>query len=710
MAVYNLSWTAPTTRTDTSPLPTEEIRGYIVQRDFDSVITEYETETTSLILNTLSEPLGTVTVAAIDIYGALSDFVTVPSIVEYTGMTAYVKNATGDFDNAAHWTPNGVPDHSLGDTFTHGTFTTTIPAGKTWNMPSGAMTGTNTNNRARIINNGTLVVNDNVTMNAWNELVFGANSFTDFRNNAGFRYANVSSDKENSVITSGTSESGWATWGNTTYTSGQTTAAFSSATASVGQQGFLDVKYLIIKDMVSVLYGSGTGTNLMNHYRVENCVFDNAGFIQTAQFSRLSNDFIFRKNDIRHSNPAVFATAYFMELRAERNTAGTPTGVKDFSGNTFTFTGTEVSTKYVRFISADYFTNVSYVTDSVSVQIGSTNTGVTYSGCCHRSVTDGGLNSTYGGQLATTQYQDNIYVFDATDYDRSSIGSFHGYETQALGVFKNNFMEEIFLQTGLDGSDWFGLPITSASPLDISGNILVTQNGGVFVNSWKGNTTASINLDHNTYVAKYVNYEGNNSYGMLMRTESGQRYTGGTNNVRSNLVLVFAHTVPTNKDAAVYYFSSTAALADQIDYVDFNTYYNVSTTQAGIYAGVTITGKVLGDVGYGSSDTFVDPMFNNYPSRADKSIILGYASTFGYTTTKALWANKFLKINGFNDSTRKQESALIVASPVQAFLTYARAAVTPSNSLLATSAHDGTSRGAVQFTGADTYPRCFYTY
>jgi len=178
-------------------------------------------------------------------------------------MTAYVKNASGDYDNATHWTPNGVPDHSLGDTFTHGVFTTTIPSGKTWNMPSGSLTGTSTSNRARIINNGTLVVNADVTMNAWNELVFGANSFTDFRNNAGFRFANVSSDKQNSVITSGTAESGWATWGSTTYTSGQTGAAVSSTTTTAGQQGFLEVKFLTTHDMGARFVGSGTGTNLM---------------------------------------------------------------------------------------------------------------------------------------------------------------------------------------------------------------------------------------------------------------------------------------------------------------------------------------------------------------------------------------------------------------------------------------------------------------
>lgn len=617
-------------------------------------------------------------------------------------MTAYVKNASGDFDNAAHWTPNGVPDHSLGDTFTHGTFTTTIPAGKTWNMPAGSMTGTNTNNRSRIINNGTLVVNGNVTMNAWNELVFGPNSFTDFRSNAGFRYANVSSDKENSVITSGTSESGWATWGNTTYTSGQTTAAFSATTATSTQQGFLDVQYLIIKDMVSVLFGSGTGTNLMNHFRVTNCVFDDAGFFQTAQFSRLANDFIFENIDIRHSHPQDITSGFFMHLRAERNTAGTPTGIKRFKNVTAKFSNTEISTKYLRFQAADYFSDIEFTSDNVVMKFESDNTAISYKNLVARFVGVLAQESTRSGalggmNLAQNSLKDSVYVIDATDYDISA-GSFHWFTSQRLAVFEDNFFEEVFVTTGIDGSDVISPPPSGTA--SIKRNIMITQNGGAFVNSYQADTTCSITMEHNTCISKYSNSTLANPYGIFMRNETNKRFIGGTNVMQSNISWVIDTTGSSDGFISAINLNTTPLLADQIDTTDYNTYFNMSPTPpTGLFVAVNITGKVYGDAGFGANDNFYNPQMTSYPLTGSNSVILAFAASKGFSTTKDLWT-ALLRKNGFNESTRKQETAHKIDYGCAEILAFARTAVTPSNPLLATSGHDGTSRGAVQFTVA----------
>ena len=92
-------------------------------------------------------------------------------------------------------------------------------------------------------------------------------------------------------------------------------------------------------------------------------------------------------------------------------------------------------------------------------------------------------------------------------------------------------------------------------------------------------------------------------------------------------------------------------------------------------------------------------MFANYPNRPDKSVILAFAESKGLSTTAQVF-DELLKLNGFNPATGKQESGISPAFTVADILAFARNAVTPSNPLLATSAHDGTSRGAVQFTAA----------
>lgn len=84
MAIYQLSWNAPTTRTDGSALPAGEIAGYIVRRVFGGNTTEYPVEQTVYLLDIGSDAgVGTLTVAAVDFVGAMSTFVAVPNVVLY---------------------------------------------------------------------------------------------------------------------------------------------------------------------------------------------------------------------------------------------------------------------------------------------------------------------------------------------------------------------------------------------------------------------------------------------------------------------------------------------------------------------------------------------------------------------------------------------------------------------------------------------------
>lgn len=84
MAIWQLSWNAPTTRTDGTELPSNQISGYVVRRVFNGVTTEFPTTTNSYLLDIGPDSgVGTLTVAAVDLVGTMSDFVTVPNVAPY---------------------------------------------------------------------------------------------------------------------------------------------------------------------------------------------------------------------------------------------------------------------------------------------------------------------------------------------------------------------------------------------------------------------------------------------------------------------------------------------------------------------------------------------------------------------------------------------------------------------------------------------------
>ena len=87
MAIYQLTWNAPTTRTDGTELPAEQISGYVVRRVFDGLTNDYQTLTNSFLLDIGSDAgVGVVTVAAVDFVGEMSTFVPVPTVVLYNNL------------------------------------------------------------------------------------------------------------------------------------------------------------------------------------------------------------------------------------------------------------------------------------------------------------------------------------------------------------------------------------------------------------------------------------------------------------------------------------------------------------------------------------------------------------------------------------------------------------------------------------------------
>ena len=436
-------------------------------------------------------------------------------------------------------------------------------------------------------------------------------------------------------------------------------------------------------------FSFGGGNSAGNHFRLQNVVFDSAGNCITAQNSNLADDWIIDKVDYRHSHVADISSIDLMNFWAQRNTTGSPTGQKIFRNFTASVDN-ESSSKIIRFDYPDYFTDMYNITsDTVVVGMGLNNAG-TY--LARNFATRASSVSVSLWQWKGT-YQDSILIADATDYPATY--NFHAITSGSITLIQDSYYENI-LNSGsynTDPGEWFFVP-TSGS-WTIQRSIIVDQNGGTCFNSVQGASSASGTFEHNTYIAKRATATASNPYGLLMRSESGQEFVGGTNTLRSNICSVYNNLSSDGTVAAVHF--DVAATHNQLDVMDNNTYYNcVPAPPTNLFRNLITDGKTLGDVGFGAYDTYVNPQMTNFPSSA--SPILAFASTKSKTTTKQLWA-ELLKLNGFNETTRKQETSSIIEYGVSDILTYVRNCVKPSNPLLATSAHDGTSRGAVQFSG-----------
>lgn len=598
-------------------------------------------------------------------------------------MTAYTSALAGDVNVETNWTPNGIPTSA--DTVTINRMMT-IPAGVTFSAAITAITGTSTSARAGFIVNGTLQLTANATVNAWNEFIFNPGSVLDGLQSFGLRFTQLSTGVNNKITVAGT-EANPVFFTRSDYVSGEPGSIISTATITSAVGAFVDAQYLIINKMTSVLWGGGASGN---HFRMRNCVWDDAGFFKTGGVSNRDSDWIIENCDYRHSNISAISSAYPMELIAARDSSGTVTGQKIFRGNTFKY-NTETSSKYIRFYSADYFTDIDFVADCVQLQFDSLNTGVTYKNICNRAMKSSNFPA-FGGLFAGTTIDDSVFVMDSTDYVVAD--SFHAFESRKLNRMEGVFYEEMFNQLGLDSSDIISAPINGN--VLIKGCVFIMENGGAILNSWAENTNANITFDHNTIISRYSQAQSSNPYGMVARSETGNSFVGGILTITSNITYLIDRTKSFDGVVAAVNFTGTV-ISDQIDLMDNNTYFNlVPSPPTGLFRGVVSTTKSIGDTGYGANDSYVDPMMLNWPTANRNSPILAFAASKGLTSTKQLWG-ALLRRNGFNETTRRQETSHKPGYGVAEIIDFYKHCVTPSNPLLQASAYDGTSRGAVQF-------------
>lgn len=600
-------------------------------------------------------------------------------------MTAYtITGASATANVATDFTPNGIPVYP--DTLTIGANKTlVVPAGYTFDATV-TTTGSSTSARAKINNNGTCRVRANWTFSAWTEYQAGANAVLDVLVNKQILLAVIGSTNVPYKFYGTASEGNEIIFDQSDYVSGEPLPAIYPQSGSTPQAGLLDFDYVIFRNMFSFYYGGGNSAG--NHFRLKHYVLDSVGFIKTAQNSNLADDWIMEFGDIRHSHPSDIASAFIMDLQAARNTAGTPTGTKRISSTTIRFPGIERSTKYIRAFSLDYFTDISYVSDSVIVQTSSANTAVGYKNIAARTTgVENSWQPVFGGASGTST-EEIIHCMDASDYVVT--GSVHGNEARAVSEFDKCYYEEIFSQTGFDGTDYMAAPVSGN--ITYTRSILIMQNGGVFVNSWKGDVSANITIEHNTYICRKSDFGSNNPYGSLMRTESGNKFIAGNNQLNSNLCVVFDTSGSSDGKIAAVNFKDSAATLDQLDSFDDNNYWGMGTDLAAIYNGVNSSTKTLGQVGYGGGDTFLDPQLNNFPL-THKSPLRAFAESKGGSTTKDLWI-MLCRLNGFNESTRRQETSNKINFSIADVMTGLRETCRPFNSALN---RNGGTVGAVEF-------------
>jgi len=602
---------------------------------------------------------------------------------------AYASFAAGDVNDPTKWTPNGIP--VAGDTVVV-SHMMTIPANVTFN-PTITLTGGSFSNRAGFHHRGVLQLTADATVNQWNEVIgYPGAVFDGLSNYRWIQTATSSTNVPNKFTAHGTLGNQYV-FTRSDYVSGEPLPLICSSASNGYSTGLIDLKHVVIKNMASIKMGGGSATG--NHMRYENISFNDAGLFGSTAFAGLNNDFVWKNNDYRHSHVADVSGSFLIYVGCESG-AGTPVGLREYDNFTATHND-PTSSKLIRFFKPDYLSSYpNTVIDSVAVDRVK-NLAITHttSNLAFRQ-----SEKTEGCFFFADTVASSVFIMDVSH--NSAKGNFHLFDNGSVKTIEDNFIEGIIHPSGAENaSDWYFLP--ASGDISVKRNIVLDDKGGVFANRLGASSTANVTIEHNTYLSKKASANFANPYGLIFRTESNGYMTGSSVvTILSNIVGVI-NNLSSDGQVAGINLSTVAGLGgivptDQIDVMDYNTYWNLVTVfPTNLYRFVVTTGKTIGDAGFGGSDDDLNPTMTDYP--VGNSIILAFAATKGLTTTSQVFA-ELLKLNGFNSATGKQESGITPAFTTADIIDFAKYCVTPTNSLLATSAHDGTSRGAVQFSVA----------
>lgn len=233
------------------------------------------------------------------------------------------------------------------------------------------------------------------------------------------------------------------------------------------------------------------------------------------------------------------------------------------------------------------------------------------------------------------------------------------------GSIDSNIIESTYALGGFGDAGDFTISLETDT-LWIKNNIFIDRASGSFVNQVGGISSGSIYVHNNTYFGNLSRPVPPPFYGII-RNEAGGKFNGYVSVINN----IFCNRSGTSNNAGINLETSGA---DQIDYVDYNAFYNVNDK----YYNVIITGKSEGLAGFGGSDIDTDPQFGDT------------------TRNLANWHNDainiLLKINGYDHSLATQGPASGY-SPID-LIQYVRAGFAPKNAALA-NGKDGATIGAV---------------
>src|SRR5574344_83000 len=252
----------------------------------------------------------------------------------------------------------------------------------------------------------------------------------------------------------------------------------------------------------------------------------------------------------------------------------------------------------------------------------------------------------------------NAHLIDATN----AITQARLYDLVSIDSGNISNTTNHFLPTSFNGS-W-----DIARCIVIGGNAVVTRNTTY--------TAGTINIDRLTHI-------GRTDYDALLINESNEIGTGTTVNLRSSIEYSLS---PNAKRLADKLDAGTTN--DVFDYLDYNNIYNLTFTDRYDTAQIKMTGKALGDAGFGGSDQYVDPQF------LDTSVSLKkFDKTYGGDSTIQSLMSRLMQKNGFD--TTGAVVTFDTDFTVGNLLDYFRTAYTPQNQALNGTGYSGVEIGAM---------------
>jgi hypothetical protein len=650
MALF--TWLPPTQREDGTALTGGEIHHYVIKQVVGDNEWYYETTSPPYDVPTQGGEQGEVSVAVVD-----TQFVTSDYYILGVAMTAYVKNANGDWNNPALWTPNGIPSSS--DTVNFSTFETTIPAGYTVNCGGfTSFAGTNTSTRARLTIAGTLALYADVTQGIWTTLSFVGTGKIDTR---GFSYNIDYTDGFGSrceVISDGT--------GVGEITSSTTLGHFGGTGGGV-YYGKLDLTNFRVSN-VSFMYGAGWYP--LNPYKLQNVLFYNCGRIENdsyidddADWEMVNVMFVDTQNTAEDQKAWLYC----------RPKGGTITGTRVMQNIVFDYRSTTNASVRFNYFPSELIPTDIYLADCYleGLNIDSPRFERVFS------------NSGVVGEGGFPVWESYIVP---------NVNNPHTLQNLTTHL-KDVVLESIQPLDSTDSGDHMILPKSGTSLMEKS--LIIDNYGGVILNALGlPDNTGIYTLDHVTYVCD----QRDPNYGKAARNENSGRFDPSSNAQIKNSI--FHNRSNPSGSTTGRVFNIETAGDDQIEYVDYNVYNINSSSPSNIYFGVTSAtkGAIGSQTGWGLND-----LINVNPNFVDQFRgLVSWAAQYGASGYDEAVDYLIYGILGYDAVTNRLNSGLVTGETVEDLRLWVTAGFAPTNVALHNTAGDGLDRGYVPYQSLPT--------